>query len=70
MVVQGRHPLRIALGQIVVDRHQMRPLAFERVEIQGQRGHKSFAFARLHLGDVALMQNDAADQLHVEMAHA
>src|SRR5258708_3080998 len=28
------------------------------------------AFAGLHLGDVALMQHHAADQLHVEMARA
>ena len=42
----------------------------QRVQNRGKRGHQRFAFARLHFGDFAFVQNDAADQLHVEMAHA
>ena len=43
------------------------PLAGERVEVDGQRGDQRLAFAGLHLGDLALVQHHAADQLHVEM---
>src|SRR6185295_9631452 len=42
----------------------------ERVKVSWQRGHQRFAFARSHLSDLALMQNNAADHLHIEMAHA
>ena len=46
------------------------PLAGERVEVDGERGDQRLAFAGLHLGDLALVQHHAADQLHVEMALA
>ena len=36
----------------------------------GKRGDQRFAFAGLHFGDLALVQHDSADQLHIEMAHA
>ena len=46
------------------------PLPVKRVQIRGQRGDERLSFARLHLCNFALVQDDAADQLHVEMAHA
>ncbi len=64
------HPFRIALGQIVVDGDDVDALAGERVEINGERRDQRFAFAGLHLGDLALVQDHAADHLHVEMALA
>jgi hypothetical protein len=42
----------------------------QRVEVERQRGHQGLALAGLHLGDHAAMQDSAADQLHIEMAHA
>ena len=39
------------------------------VEIRRQGCHERFAFARPHLGNLPLVQHDAADQLHVEVAH-
>jgi hypothetical protein len=35
-----------------------------------QRGDQGLALAGAHLGDLALVQHHAADQLHVEVAHA
>ena len=67
--VQPAHPFRVALGQVIVDRDHVHALAFQRVQIAGQRGHQRFSFAGLHFGDLALVQHHAADQLHVEMAH-
>ena len=64
------HPFRVALGQVVVDRDDMDALARKRVEIDRQRGNQGLAFAGLHLGDHALVQDHAAQQLHVEMALA
>jgi len=42
-------------------------LAGQRVEIDRKGRDQRLAFAGLHLGDIALMQDHAADQLHVEM---
>ena len=61
------HPFGVALGQIVVDGDDVDPLAGQCVEIDRERRHQGLALAGLHLGDIAFVQHDAADQLHVEM---
>ena len=61
------HPLRVTLGQIVVDRHHMHALSLQRVQISGQQKGLGLSFAGLHLGDTPLMHDDAADQLHSVM---
>ena len=43
--------------------------AGEGVEVAGKRGDEGFAFAGLHLGDLAGVEDHAADQLDVEVAH-
>ena len=67
--VDSAHPFGIAARQIVIDRDDVDAFAFEGVEIGGESGDQRFAFAGLHLGDLALMQNGAADQLNVEVPH-
>ena len=47
-VVQARHPLRIATGQVVVHRHHVHALPGEGVEVHRQCGGQSFAFTRAH----------------------
>ena len=47
----------------------MGALAGQRGQVQRQRGGERFAFAGLHFGDRAMMQGDAAEQLHVEVPH-
>ncbi|MFK4608031.1 hypothetical protein ABIF57_007483 [Bradyrhizobium diazoefficiens] len=64
------HPAGVAAGEIIVDGDDVDALAGERVEIDRKRRHQRLAFAGLHLGDVALVQHHAADQLDVEMALA
>ena len=46
------------------------PLPFERVEIDGERRDQGLALAGPHLGDLAAMEDDAADHLDVVMALA
>ena len=58
------------MREVVVDGDDVDALAGERVEVDGQRGDQRLAFAGLHLGDLALVQHHAADQLHVEVALA
>ncbi len=64
------HPLGVAARQVVVDGHHVHALAGERVQVDRQGGHEGLALAGLHLGDLALVQHDAAHQLHVEGAQA
>ena len=67
--IDAAHPLRVAAGEVVVDGDDVNALAFERVEIGGQRRDQRLAFAGLHFGDRAVVQHHAADQLHVVMPH-
>ena len=64
------HPLGVAAGEVVVHRHDVDALAFEGVEIDRQRGDQRLAFAGLHLGDLAAVQDHAALELDVERALA
>ena len=68
-LVEPAHPLGVASGQVVVDRDDVDALACEGVQVGRQGGDQRLAFTGLHFGDLAAMQDHAADQLHVEMAH-
>jgi len=67
--VHTTHPLRVALGEVVVDRDDVNALLGDRVEVRGQRRDQGLALAGAHLGDLAAMQDDAADQLDVVVTH-
>ena len=69
-LVDGHHPLGVAPGEVVVDRDDVDALAGQRVEDDGERGRQRLALAGAHLGDVAAVQDHAADQLDVEVPHA
>ncbi len=68
-LIHGAHPLGVALSQVVVHRHQVDALAGQRIQEDGQRGYQRLAFARRHLGDLALVQHHAAEELHVVVDH-
>ena len=63
------HPLGVAAGQVVVHGHDVNAPPGEAVERRGERRYEGLAFARLHLGDLALVEDDSAHHLDVEMAH-
>ena len=64
------HVLRVALGEVVVDCHEVRATAGECVEIQRQCSDQRLTFTGLHFGDLALVEHDAAQQLHIEVSPA
>jgi len=68
-IVDGAHPGRVAPGQVIVHRDEMAAPAGQGVEVQGHGGRERLALARFHLGDLALVQHDPPDELHVEGAH-
>ena len=63
------HPLRVTLGQIIVDRDDVDTAPFKGVEVSGHGCHQGLAFTGTHLGNASLVQDDAADQLHAEGLH-
>ena len=63
------HPLGIAAGEVVVHGDDVYAAPRKRVEDGGHRRDQGLAFARSHLGDLALMQDGSAHQLDIEMAH-
>src|SRR2546429_348259 len=58
--VDAAVPFRVALGEVVVHGHEMDAVAFERIQIEGQARDERLPLAGLHLGDVALVEDDAA----------
>jgi hypothetical protein len=65
--VDPAHPLRVTLGQVVVDGHDVHAAPGERVEVRGQHTGQGLALTGLHLGDHAEVQRRAAHHLHVEV---
>ena len=64
------HPLGVAPGEVVVHRDHVHALARQGVQVGRQRRDEGLALARFHLGDLALVEDDPADELDVEVAHA
>ena len=65
-LVHGARPLGVALGEVVVDRDEVHARPRQRVEVERLRGDERLALAGLHLGDVALVEDDAAHHLDLE----
>ena len=64
------HPFAVALGQVIVDRNDVDALSFQCIQVYRRRSNQGFTFAGAHLGDVAPMEDNAADELHIEVPHA
>ncbi len=64
-MVDGSHPAGVAPCQVVVDRHQVYPAPGQCVQVKRQGRNQCLAFTCAHLGDLALVQHDSPDQLHV-----
>ena len=69
-VVDTAHPGGVAAGQVVVDRDHVHALGRQGIEVGRQGGDQGLALAGAHLGDLAVVQHHAADELDVEVAHA
>ena len=69
-LVHGPRPLGVALGEVVVDGDEVDAAAGEAVQVERLDGDERLPLARLHLGDVALVEDDPAHELDVEEADA
>ena len=68
-MIELAHPFRVTLGQVVVDGDNVHAASAEGIQVDRESGDQGFSFASFHFGDLPLVQNHAADQLHVEVAH-
>ncbi len=64
------HPVGVALGEVIIDGNHMHALAGQGIQVNGQGGDQGFTFTGLHLGDIAIMQDQPADQLDIIMTLA
>ncbi len=64
-----RHPLGVAPREVRVDGDDVHAAPGEGVEVDRRDADERLALARLHLGDAALVERDAAEQLHVVGHH-
>ena len=62
-------PLRVTLGQVIVDGDYMHTFVGEGVEVYREGCHKGLTFTRCHLGDLTLVQYHAAEELDIVMDH-
>ena len=69
-LIQRRHPLGIATGQIIIHGDHMHAFTRQCIEVGGQCGDQCFTFTGAHFSDAALVQCHAADHLYIEVAHA
>ena len=67
--VNGPHPLRIPLCEIVVYRDHVDPRSTQRIEIDREGRHQGLALAGRHLGNLPLMEYYPSYELGIEMAH-
>ena len=68
--VDRPHPLGVAAGQVVVDRDDVHAFAGQSVQERRHGRDQRLALAGFQLGDAAMMDRDAADDLHVELTLA
>ena len=69
-LVDLAHPLGVTLCEVVVYGYYVNALARESIEIYRHCSYERLTFTRLHLGDSALMEDDAADYLYSVRLHA
>ena len=67
--IERSHPLRVTLGQIVVDCHHMHAITRQRIEEHRQGSHEGLTFTRCHFRNLTLMQNGTTKELHVVVNH-
>ncbi len=66
----GTKPGCVAADEVVVDGDDVAVVSFEDAHETGERRDEGFAFTGGHFGDLAFVEHEAADELHIEAASA
>jgi hypothetical protein len=64
------HPLGVETGQVVVHGDDVNTVSGKRVQVGRQSRDEGLPLAGLHLRDLALVEHDPPEQLHIEVALA
>ena len=67
--VERPHPFGVTLGEVVVDGNHVHPFSGEGIKENGERGDKCLTLASGHLGNLAFVEHNAAEELHVVVDH-
>ena len=67
--VKRAHPLHISASQIVVHRHNVNALTFNRIQVGWKGRHERLSFPGDHFSNRTAVQHHATDQLHIVMPH-
>ena len=67
--VERAHPFHISAGEIIIHRHNMNALAFDRVQVGRQGRDQRLTFTRHHFSNGTAMENHSANQLHIIVPH-
>ena len=68
-LVERSHPLGVTLGEVVIHGNDVYAVACQGVEEYGQRSHEGLTLTRSHLGNLALVEYHATEELHVVVDH-
>ena len=67
--VKRSHPLRVTLGEVVVDGHDMHTVSCQRIEEYRQGSDEGLTLTSSHLGNLTLMQYNTTEELYVIVYH-
>ena len=67
--IDGSHPLRVTLGQIIVHRYHMNTVTGKGIQEDGECSRKSLTFTREHLGNLTLVQYRTSEELYIKVYH-
>ena len=67
--INGSHPLRVTLGEVIIDSNHVNSVSCQSIEEDRQRSSKSLTFTSEHLSNFALMKDGTSKKLNIEMHH-
>ena len=67
--IDGAHPFRVTLGQIVIDCYYVNTVTRQGIEEYREGSYEGFTFTGSHFGNFTLVQYDTTEELHVVVYH-
>jgi hypothetical protein len=60
LVINRAHPVRVSPSKVVINRNQVATLPGEGIEVEGEGSYQGFALTGFHLGNFALVKDNAS----------
>ena len=68
-IIEHTHLSGIPACKVVIDGDHMHTVSSHSIECDCQSGDQCLALSRLHLSDIAVMQDHTSDKLYIEVTH-